>query len=77
LANTLIFAEEEGNSHDPPIQDIEKKYGDIETIVSTTENYKQRGKLSSERSSQYHVVSHRSFLHKINSQFVASQQRKS
>jgi hypothetical protein len=49
LANTLIFGEEKGDSHDPPIQDIEKNFGDIETIVSTMENYKQRGKPSSER----------------------------
>jgi hypothetical protein len=77
LANTLIFGEEEGDIHDPPSQGIEKKYGDIETIVSTTEHYKQRGKPSGERSSQSPVVSHRSVLPKVNSQSVASQQRKS
>jgi hypothetical protein len=40
LANTLIFGEEEGDKHDPPIHNIERKYGDIETIISTTKHYK-------------------------------------
>jgi hypothetical protein len=39
LINTLIFGEEEGDSHDPPVQGVDKFFGDIETIVSTTEGH--------------------------------------
>jgi len=46
---------------------LRKKYGDIETIVSTTEHYKKRGKLSREISAQDPIVSHRNFLPKVNS----------
>jgi hypothetical protein len=77
LVNTLIFGEEEGDSHDPPIQGIKKNYGDIETIVSTTKHYKQRGRSSGERNAQSPIVSHRSVLPKINSQSTTTQQRKS
>jgi hypothetical protein len=41
LVNTLIFGEEEGDSHDPPIHGIKKNYGDIKTIVSSTKHYKK------------------------------------
>jgi hypothetical protein len=67
LVNTLILGEEEGDSHDPPIQNVNENSGDIETIVSTTEHYKERGKPSSERSAQSPIVSHRSVLPKSNS----------
>jgi hypothetical protein len=36
LINTFICGEEEGDSRDPPIQFVEKRTDDIETIVSTT-----------------------------------------
>jgi hypothetical protein len=65
--NTLIFGEEEGDSHDSPIQDIEKKSSDIETIASTTEHYKQKGKPSGEISVQSPIVSHKSGPPKVNS----------
>jgi hypothetical protein len=76
-ANILIFGEEEGNSHDPLIQDMEKKYGDIETIVSTTKHYKKKGKHACEISAQSLVVYHKSVPSKVNYQSVVSQQRKS
>jgi hypothetical protein len=49
MINTLTFGEKEGNSHDPPIHGVDKYSRDIETIMSTIEHYKQRGKPSSER----------------------------
>jgi hypothetical protein len=52
MINTLIFGEEEGDSHDPLVQGVNKDFGDIETIVSTTEGHKQRGKPSNERNAQ-------------------------
>jgi len=39
LTNTFIFLEEEGDSHDPLTQFVEKKIDDIETIVSTNDQY--------------------------------------
>jgi hypothetical protein len=49
MINKLIFGEEEGDSLDPLVQGVNKYSGDIETIVSTNEGHKQRGKISSER----------------------------
>ena len=40
IINTLIFEEEEGDSPDAPLHDVNKYFGDIETIVSTTEGHK-------------------------------------
>jgi hypothetical protein len=44
MINTIIFGEEEGDSHDPLVQGVNKDYGDIETIVRTIEGHKKRGK---------------------------------
>ena len=73
MINTLIFGEEEGDSHDPLVQGVDKNSGDIETIVSTTEGHKQRGKPSSERNSQSPVVSHKSIFPKVNPQSTTTQ----
>jgi hypothetical protein len=43
LINSFVSGEEENDSHDPNIQEDEKYSGDIETIISTTENHKERG----------------------------------
>jgi hypothetical protein len=40
LINNFIFGEEEGDNHDPPAECIERKASDIETIISTTDQYK-------------------------------------
>jgi hypothetical protein len=37
--NTLIFEEEEGGSPDAPVHDVNKYFGDIETIVNTTKGH--------------------------------------
>jgi hypothetical protein len=52
LINNLIFREEDGDSHDPHVQGVDKNYGDIETIVSTMKHHKKRGKPSREINSQ-------------------------
>lgn len=75
LINNLIFREEDGDSHDPHVQGVDKNYGDIETIVSTTKHHKQRGKPSSEINSQSLIFSHRNIFPKINSQSTMTQQR--
>jgi len=49
LVSTLIFGEEEGDNHNPPSQGVDKNLDDIETIVITTEHYKQREKPSGEK----------------------------
>jgi hypothetical protein len=49
FTNTLMFEEEEeGNTHDVPMQSVD----DIETMVSSTTQYKQRGKGSNEKGTQ-------------------------
>ena len=68
LINNLIFREEGGDSHDPHVQGVDRNYGDMETIVSTTKHHKQRGKPSSEINSQSLIFSHRNIFPKINSQ---------
>jgi hypothetical protein len=57
LTNTFVFGEEEGDSHDPLTQIVEKRMDDIETIVSMTDQYKQRGRVSTEKSAQSPIVS--------------------
>jgi hypothetical protein len=42
LVNTLILGEG-GDSHDPPVQNVNENSSDIETIVSTTKHHKERG----------------------------------
>jgi len=39
MINTLTFCEEEGDSHDPHVQSVDKNSGNIETIVSTTKHH--------------------------------------
>lgn len=39
LINTFIFGEEEGDDHDPLVECIERKASNIETIISTTDQY--------------------------------------
>ena len=60
----------------PLVQGVNKDYGDIETIMSTTKGHKQRGKPSSERNTQSPVVSHKSLLPKVNPQSTMTQQRR-
>jgi hypothetical protein len=68
LINTLIYGEEEGDSHDPNVQEVDRNPGDIETIISTTEPHKERGNPSNEKSAQSPIVSRRSVLPKVNPQ---------
>jgi hypothetical protein len=42
LINNIIYGEEEGDSHDPNVQEVDINLGDIETIISTTEPHKER-----------------------------------
>jgi hypothetical protein len=77
LINTFIFGEEEGDNHDPPAECIERKAGDIETIISTTDQYKKKGKPSNEKNAQSPIISQKSTLSKNNSQSTTSQQKKS
>jgi hypothetical protein len=60
LANTFLFGEEEGDSQDPPTPIVERKKEDIETIVSTTDQHKQRGRVENERSTHSPNVSQKS-----------------
>jgi len=48
FTNTLMFQEEEGNINDAPMQSID----DIETMISSTTQYKQKGEGSNERGTQ-------------------------
>jgi hypothetical protein len=48
LINNFMFREEEGDNYDPLVDCIERKPSDIETIISTTDQYKQKGKPSNE-----------------------------
>jgi hypothetical protein len=64
LANTFLFEEEEGDSQDPPTPIGERKTKDIETIVSTTNKHKQRGKVTNERSTHPPSVYKKSVLPK-------------
>jgi hypothetical protein len=68
LINTFLFEEEEGDSHDPSTDYIERKVGGIETIISTTDQYKKKGKPSNEKNAQSPIISKRSTLSKKNSQ---------
>jgi hypothetical protein len=45
FSNTFLFGEEEGDSQNPQALSIEKKQDDIETIISTTDQHRQREKL--------------------------------
>ena len=60
LINNLIFREKDGDSHDLHVQGVDKNYGDIETIVSSTKHHKKRGKRSSEI-----ILSHSFFVTEI------------
>jgi hypothetical protein len=52
FANTFLFREEEDDSQNPQALLIEKKQEDIETVVSTTDQHRQWGKVVNERSTQ-------------------------
>jgi hypothetical protein len=45
FANTFLFGEEEDDSQNPQALLIEKKQEDIETVVSTTDQHRQQGKI--------------------------------
>jgi hypothetical protein len=77
LTNTFIFGEEEGESHDPLTQYVEKRTNYIETIVSTTNRYKQKGKVLNKKGSQPPIVSQKNGPPKNNFQSETSQQKKS
>ena len=49
---TILNEEEEGNNQSTPVHDV----SDLETILSTNDFYKQKGKGPSERSAQSPVV---------------------
>jgi hypothetical protein len=71
-----MFREEEGDSHDPHVQEIGRNASDIETIVNNTEHHKERGKPSSEKNAQSPAISYTNVLPKVNHQPRAAQQRK-
>jgi hypothetical protein len=77
LINTFIFGEEERDNHDPLDECIEKKASDIETIISTMEQYKQKGKTPNERNTQSLIVSQKGIQSRKNFQSTMSQQRSS
>jgi len=52
FASTFLSREEEDDIQNPQALSIEKEQGDIETIVSTTDQYRQWGKFVNERSTQ-------------------------
>jgi hypothetical protein len=60
LTNTFLFGEEEGDSQEPPAPIVERKTEDIETIVSTIDQHKQRGRVENERSTHSPIVSQKS-----------------
>ena len=68
LINNFIFREEDGDSHEPHVQRVDKNYADIETIGRTMKHHKQRGKPSREINSQSFIFSHRNIFPKINSE---------
>jgi hypothetical protein len=57
LINSVVSGEEENDSHNPNNQEADRDSGDIETVISTTEHHKERGKPSSEKNVQSPVVS--------------------
>jgi hypothetical protein len=66
LINTLVYGEEEGDSHDPNVQGVDRNPCDIKTNISTAEPHKERGNPSNEKRAHSHVVSIRSVLPKVN-----------
>jgi hypothetical protein len=60
FANTFLFEEEEGDSQSPQVLPIERNQEDIETVVSTTEQHRQHGKVVNERSTWSPNVSQKS-----------------
>jgi hypothetical protein len=48
IANTFLFGEEEGDSHDPPTIIVEKETKDIDIVISATNQNEQRGRVVSE-----------------------------
>jgi hypothetical protein len=76
LINSVVSGEEENDSHNPNNQEADRDSGDIETVISTTEHHKERGKPSNEKNAQSPVVSRRSALPKTNPQPGTSHTRK-
>jgi hypothetical protein len=62
LINTLIFGEEEGDSHDPNVKEVDRNHSHMKTIISTTESHKERGKHSNENNVESFIVSQRIVL---------------
>jgi hypothetical protein len=48
FTQTILSKEEEGNNQDTPLQDVD----DIETLISTTDRYRKRGKGPNEKGTQ-------------------------
>jgi hypothetical protein len=76
LINSFVSGEEDNDNHNPNNQEDNKDSGDIEIVISTTKNHKERGKTSNEKNSQSLVVSQRSVLPKTNPHPRTSQQIK-
>jgi hypothetical protein len=77
FAKTFLFGEEEGDSQNPQGLPVEKLQEDIETIISTTDQHRQRGRVVNERSSWSPNVSQKSGLPKGKPQNSVQEQRKS
>jgi hypothetical protein len=52
FSKTFLFGEEEGDSQNPQGLPVEKLQEDIETVISTNDQHRQRGRVVNERSSQ-------------------------
>jgi hypothetical protein len=77
LANSFLFREEEGDSQDPQAMFAENKQEDIKTVISTTDQHRQRGSVINERSILSPNVSQKSSQPKPNSQSTSQEQKKS
>jgi hypothetical protein len=72
-ANIFLFGEEEDDNQDLQAIPMEN----IETIVSTTEQHRQHGRVVNERSTRSPNISQRNSLPKQNPQHTTQEQRKS
>jgi hypothetical protein len=66
LLNLVVSREEENENHNPNNHEADRDFEYIETVISTTEHHKERGKPSSEKKFQSPTVSRRSALPKEN-----------
>jgi hypothetical protein len=77
LANAFLFGEEEGDSRYPHAIIIENKIENIETLISTTDKHKNKGRVVNETNTHYPNVSQRSDPQKKKLESVEQEKRKS